>query len=153
MDCSLPGSSYIHGIFQARILEWVAISFSRRSSQPRDWTQVSRTVGRRFTIWATVNSWTSCYWLCRASPSLGEYSQSDYGIDFLVMSMSRVLSCVVGRRYLLWPVCSFGKTLLAFVLLHFVLQGQTCLLLQVSLDFLILHSNPLWWKEDFFFLC
>ena len=35
MDCSLPGSS-VHGIFQARILEWVAISFSRRSSQPRD---------------------------------------------------------------------------------------------------------------------
>ena len=35
MDCSLPGSS-VHGIFQARILEWVAISFSRRSSRPRD---------------------------------------------------------------------------------------------------------------------
>ena len=35
VDCSLPGSS-VHGIFQARILEWVAISFSRRSSQPRD---------------------------------------------------------------------------------------------------------------------
>ena len=40
MDCSLPGSS-VHGIFQARILEWVAISFSRESSQPRDQTQVS----------------------------------------------------------------------------------------------------------------
>ena len=35
MDCSLPGSS-IHGIFQARVLEWGAISFSRRSSRPRD---------------------------------------------------------------------------------------------------------------------
>ena len=52
MDWSLPGSS-VHGIFQARILEWVAISFSRRSSQPRDWTQVSHIVGRRFTVWAT----------------------------------------------------------------------------------------------------
>ena len=52
MVCSLPGS-YVHGIFQARILEWVAISFSRKSSQPRDWTRVSRIVGRRFTIWAT----------------------------------------------------------------------------------------------------
>ena len=49
MDCSLPGSS-VHGSFQARILEWVAISFSRRSSQPRDWTQVSRIAGRRFTV-------------------------------------------------------------------------------------------------------
>ena len=52
MDCSLSGSS-AHGIFQARILEWVAISFSKRSSQPRGWTQVSCIVGRRFTIWAT----------------------------------------------------------------------------------------------------
>ena len=51
MDCSPPGSS-LHGIFQARILEWVAISFSRRSSQPRGWTQVSCIVGRHFTIWA-----------------------------------------------------------------------------------------------------
>ena len=52
MDCSLPGSS-IHGVFQARILEWVAISFSSRSSRPRDWTQVSRIAGRGFTVWAT----------------------------------------------------------------------------------------------------
>ena len=36
MDCSLPGSS-VHGIFQERILEWVTISFSRGSSQPKDW--------------------------------------------------------------------------------------------------------------------
>ena len=49
MDCSLPGSS-VHGIFQARILEWIAISFSRRSSRHRDWTQVSRVVGRHFTV-------------------------------------------------------------------------------------------------------
>ena len=52
MDCSLPGSS-VHGIFQARVLEWVAIAFSRGSSSPRDWTRVSGIVGRRFTIWAT----------------------------------------------------------------------------------------------------
>ena len=47
LDCSLPGSS-IHGIFQARILEWVAISFSRGSSQPRDRTLVSRIADRCF---------------------------------------------------------------------------------------------------------
>ena len=52
MDCSLPGFS-VHGIFQARILEWVAISFSRRSSRPRDWTWVYHIVGRCFTVWAT----------------------------------------------------------------------------------------------------
>ena len=52
MDCSLPGSS-LHGIFQARVLEWVAISFSRGSSWPRDRTQVSRIPGRCFNLWAT----------------------------------------------------------------------------------------------------
>ena len=49
MDCSLRGSS-IHGIFQERVQEWVAISFPRVSSQPRDQTQVSRVAGRRFTV-------------------------------------------------------------------------------------------------------
>ena len=49
---SLPGSS-VHGISQAIILEWVAISFSRGSSQARDQTWVSCIVGRFFTIWAT----------------------------------------------------------------------------------------------------
>ena len=52
MACSPPGSS-VHGIFQARILEWVAISFSRGSSQPRDQTQVSCITGRCFNLWAT----------------------------------------------------------------------------------------------------
>ena len=52
VDCS-PRGSAIHGIFQARVLEWVAISFSRGSSRPEDWTQISRIGGRRFTIWAT----------------------------------------------------------------------------------------------------
>ena len=52
MDCILPGSS-VHGIFQAIVLEWIAISFSRGSSQTRDWTQVSHIVDRHFTVWAT----------------------------------------------------------------------------------------------------
>ena len=56
MDYSLPGSSF-HGIFQARILDWVAISFSR-SSRPRDWIRVSRIVGRRFTVGATREEYT-----------------------------------------------------------------------------------------------
>ena len=52
MDCSLPGSS-VHRILQAWILKWVAISFLRGSSQPRDWTWVSCIAGRFFTVWAT----------------------------------------------------------------------------------------------------
>ena len=55
VDFSPPGFS-IHGISQARILEWVAIPFSRGSSQHRDWTWVSHIAGRLFTIWATRES-------------------------------------------------------------------------------------------------
>ena len=52
MDCSPPGSS-VWRILQARILEWVAISFSRGSSLPRYWIWVSCIAGRFFTVWAT----------------------------------------------------------------------------------------------------
>ena len=52
MDYSLPGSS-LHGILQARIREWVTISFSRGSSWPRDRTWVSHIAGRHFNLWAT----------------------------------------------------------------------------------------------------
>ena len=51
MNCSPPGAS-VHGILPARILELVAMPFSRRSSQSRGWTQVSSTAGGLFTIWA-----------------------------------------------------------------------------------------------------
>ena len=68
------------------------------------------------------------------------------------MSVYRVFSCVVGRGCLLWPVRSLGKTLLAFALLHSILQGQICLLLKVFLDFLLLHSSPLSWKGHLFWV-
>ena len=60
MDCSPPGSS-VHGILQARILEWVAISFSRETSWPRDRTQVSHIPGRRFNLWATREALRTVY--------------------------------------------------------------------------------------------
>ena len=52
VDCSLPGSS-LHGIHEARKLEWVVTSFSGGSSQPRNRTLVSCTAGRFFTVWVT----------------------------------------------------------------------------------------------------
>ena len=62
VDCSPLGSS-VHGILQARILEWVAISFSRGSFQPRDWTRVSCIAGGRFTLCATREA-QMLLWLC-----------------------------------------------------------------------------------------
>ena len=52
VDCNLLGFS-VHGLLQARILEWIGISFSRGSSRPRDRTWVSHIGGRRFNLWAT----------------------------------------------------------------------------------------------------
>ena len=69
MDCSPPGSS-VHGIFQARILEWVATSFSRGSSWTRDWTHVSCLAGVFFTteppvlhLFVVALQLLNCVWL------------------------------------------------------------------------------------------
>ena len=68
------------------------------------------------------------------------------------MSMCRVFSCVVGRGCLLWSVRSLGKTLLVFALLHFVLQGQTCILLQVSWLPIFTFQSPVMKRTSFFVL-
>ena len=72
--------------------------------------------------------------------------QSYFDTDHLMMSMCRVISCVFRRGCLL----CLDRTLLAFAQLHFVLQGQTCLLLQVSLDFLLLFQSPMMKRTSFF---
>ena len=89
MNYSLPVSS-VHGIFQASVLDWVAIFSSRESSWPRDQTQVSCIAGRRFTVWATrealwiweleyKESWTPknwCFWTVMLEKTLGRSNQS-----------------------------------------------------------------------------
>ena len=68
MDCSLPGSS-VHRILQAWILEWIAISFSRGSSQRRNWTWVSCIAGRFSSDWAMREAtWVYLYYLATPSP-------------------------------------------------------------------------------------
>ena len=106
-------------------------------------------------IWATASSWSCFCRLYRASPALAAKNIiNDFSINHLMMPMCRVVSCIVGvvtSVVVCYDHSVLGKTLLAFALLHFVLQGQTCLLLQVSLDFLLLHSSPpLWGKEHVF---
>ena len=64
VDCSPPGSS-VRGILQTRMLEWVAILFSRASSRSRDWTQISCIAGRFFTVWATREAQrVAAKWFC-----------------------------------------------------------------------------------------
>ena len=73
LDCSLPGSP-VHGILQARILEWMAIAFSRGYSQARNQTQVSHIVGGFFTISATREAQE--YWSGKPIPSPGHLPNS-----------------------------------------------------------------------------
>ena len=75
MVCSLPGSS-VHGIFQARALEWVAISFSTGSSWPRDQTQVPCIAGGFFTVWVTREP------ICGGGTRKGERRESFWIIYF-----------------------------------------------------------------------
>ena len=91
MDCSLLGSS-VHGISQARLPEWVAVSFSRRSSQPRDRTQVSCISGRFFTIWAT-----------REAPEYNSLSQT--------LGARCVLEFRISHALLDTPRCNWNSTL------------------------------------------
>ena len=102
--------------------------------------------------WGTVSYWSCFCWLYRASPSLAAKNIINLILVLTIWWCPHVESCVVGRGCLLWSVRSLGKTLLAFALIHFVLQGQIYLLLQVFLDFLLLHSSPLWWKGHLFWV-
>ena len=108
---------------------------------------------KEFMVWATVSSSSCFYWLYRAAPSLAAKNIINL-ISVLTIWWCRcvVFSCVVGRGCLLWPVRSLGRTLLAFALLHSILQGQICLLLQVFLDCLLLHSSPQLWKGHLFWV-
>ena len=110
--------------------------------------------------WSEPQSAPGCFcWLYRDSPYLAAENRISLILVLTIWRCPFVESSnVVGKPCLLYqcaPVCytsfSLGKTLLAFVLLHFVLQRQTSLWLQLSLDFLILHSSPLWWKGHLFF--
>ena len=99
----------------------------------------------RLMIWATVSSWSCFCWLYRASPS----SAAKNIINLILVLTIWWCLCVESSLLLLeegaiWPVCSLGKTLLAFALLCSAFQGQICLLLQVFSDFLLLHSSPLY---------
>ena len=97
VDYSLPGFS-IHGILQARILEWVTNSFSRESSWPRDGTRVSCIVGRHFNLWATREAQVlviqSCLTLCDPM----DCSLSGFSVHVILLA-----------RMLEWVAISFSR--------------------------------------------
>ena len=116
MDYNLPGSS-VHGILQARILEWVAIPLPRGSSWPRDWIPVSCIAGRFFTIWATREAL-----LCpdgrteaHAGGSLATRCEHclpwDWTSDWITMVLKQSPSeaLPVGQTACIFPTCLSGS--------------------------------------------
>ena len=106
---------------------------------------------KKFIIWAAVSSQSCFCWMYRASPSSAAKNIINLILVLTIWWGPCVESSLVlleeGVCYEQWIILA---KLLAFALIHFVLQGQTCLLLQVSSDFLLFHSSPLRWKEHLF---
>ena len=87
--CQAPLSP-VHGIFQARVLKWVAILFSRESSWLRDWTHVSCTTGRFFTVWTTRkfederrSGWQRMRWLDSITDSMNINLSQFWEIEYM----------------------------------------------------------------------
>ena len=122
MDCSLPGSS-VHGILQARILEWVAISFSRGSSWSKDWTRIPCIVGRFFTTsqQESLNTIVLMFKLLQSCPALCDPvdcalpSSSVHGIlqakipEWVAMPFSRWSSPSKGWTWVSCIFCITGR--------------------------------------------
>ena len=113
-----PIDYIVHGILQARILEWVAFSFSRVSSQPRDGTQVSCIAGGFFTSWATREApkiSQSEHWIRGVSITLQEAS---FPVVFLLQLVSKMRNCctwIIGKTKLLIQNWSEIKHMLKFL--------------------------------------
>ena len=85
MSNSCPPGSCVHGIFQAKILEWIAIFFARGSSQPRNWTWVSCIAGRFFTNWAMREA---------HNPEGDQNGRLKCGIQLPATNISKICWCV-----------------------------------------------------------
>ena len=109
MDCSPPGSS-VHGISQARILEGVAISYSRGSSQPRDWTQVSCTGRWILYFWATREAFFHCCcsvakscWLCATPWTVAHQTSLSFAISLSLLKLMSIESVMPSNHLILSP--------------------------------------------------
>ena len=142
MDCSLPGFSD-HGIFQARVLEWGAISFSRGSSRPWDQTRVSRIVGRCFTLWATRDAFGE---LEESEAEGGCGSQHPQSQGPLIPSSAQRAKCPVLAPPLKTIFPSHGVTWVCSMC-SCVYTVLTCLLVMDSC-FSVNLSSVFQWNQD-----
>ena len=126
---SLPGSS-VHGILQARKLEWVAISFSRESSWLSDWTLVSCITGGFFNIWVTKEA------LLSQNISQITWALSIMVVDILSYSLSNhryTLQILIKQLFFSALSIQLG------LMIPYVFQ-------QISILWIILLSYLMWWS-------
>ena len=107
MSNSSWGSS-VQGILQARILEWVALSFSRGSSRTRDWTQVSWIAGRFFSVWATretlggrnehLKGWFLYHPAMQFTPQITVYKYSWWWFEYLHLKVRVFLFYIISLK-------------------------------------------------------
>ena len=147
MDCSLPGSS-VCGIFQAIVLEWVAISFPRGSSQPRDRTRVSCIVDRRFIIWATREVYYNVTTIERTNNVIIHHSISQtfwicYGMSHTDIAPSTTAAVSAFLLHHLQGWLSVGEYSRSLRCMHFLAPSVFCAALidMLSLLFFILTHN------------
>ena len=144
----------IHGVAKSQtwLSNWTELNWTEWSSSFLYFLQFKSEFGNKeFMIWVTVSSQSCFCWLYRASIfGCKEYNQSDLVLTIWWCPCVESSLCVVGGGCLLWPVHSLGKTLLAFDLFHFVLQGQNCLLSMFLLTSYFCIPVPYNEKDTFF---
>ena len=107
--CTMSWTS-VHGVLQARILEWIAISFSRGSSWPRDWTQVSHTAGRCFNLCAT-----------REAPCIKKLTW--FFKSHQTWVLLEIVQCFYGRAFVPSVLALFPKVSVFYVFLFFLTRN------------------------------
>ena len=147
MDCSLPGSS-VHGIFQAIVLECIAISFSKGSSQPRDRTQVFCIVDRRFTLVSLIFLKRSLVFPILLSSSIS--------LHWSLRKAFLSLLAIIWNSAFIWLYLYFSPLLFTsllftaiykassdsyFAFLHFFFLGMVLIPVSCSMSWTSIHSS------------
>ena len=140
----------IHGVAKSRtqLSDWTELNWIPEWSSvfPHFLHFKSEFGNKKFMIWATVSSQSCFCWLYRASPSLTTKNIINLISVLTIWWCCRVFSCVVGRGCFLWPVCSLGKTLLAFALLHLYSKAKFAFYYKCFLTFYFCRIGPSkWW--------
>ena len=128
VPCSILSGPSVHGISQARTLEWVAISSSRESSEPRDWTWVFPIAGRLFTIWATREAWKN---KSLSKPESNQQYKDGHGHS----------STVLFYQLTYQRVCAILQLLISYLFLYIVVC--VCINLNLTIYPSEPHLNPL----------